>query len=53
MIYPQINRDQFFADFEALRQFGLQPNGAVHRVAYSSADTDAAAGIKPAYSRSI
>ena len=36
--YPQINHDQFFSDFETLRQFGLQADGAVHRVAYSKND---------------
>lgn len=34
----KINEAQFFQDFEALRQIGLQPDGAVHRVAYSATD---------------
>lgn len=38
MSSPMIKQQQFLADFEALRQIGLQSNGAVHRVAYSSAD---------------
>ncbi len=38
----KINEKQFFADFENLRQFGLQgEGGAVHRVAYSPADMEA------------
>lgn len=38
---PKIDPKQFLQDLEALRQFGLQPDGAVHRVGYSSTDTDA------------
>ena len=53
---PIIDEEQFFEDFEALRQFGLQPDGAVHRVAFSLADLEArqwlidrlvAMGLKP------
>lgn len=35
---PRIDADRFFADAEALRGIGRQPDGAVHRVAYSEAD---------------
>ncbi|MEM8862716.1 MAG: hydantoinase/carbamoylase family amidase, partial [Chloroflexota bacterium] len=38
---PQINQEQFLKDLEDLKQFGLQPNGAVHRVGYSPADLEA------------
>lgn len=38
---PEINAEQFFKDFDVLRRFGRQPDGAVHRVAYSPADQDA------------
>ncbi|MFK7803591.1 MAG: M20 family metallo-hydrolase [Anaerolineae bacterium] len=38
---PEINEEQFLADLEALRQIGLQPDGAVHRVGYSPADSEA------------
>lgn len=46
MMQPKINREQFLADFEALRQIGLQPDGAVHRVAYGSADLAARQWLK-------
>lgn len=46
MTQLQINRDQFFTDFEALRQIGLQADGAVHRVAYSEADLAARQWLK-------
>ena len=36
-----IDSKQFFADLETLNQFGRQPNGAIHRVAYSPADSQA------------
>lgn len=38
---PQINEAQFLKDLETLRQFGLQADGAVHRVGYSKADIEA------------
>lgn len=38
MPHPQINPEQFLADLEALNQIGRQPDGAIHRVAYSPAD---------------
>ncbi len=37
----KINEKQFLSDLEALRQIGLQPDGAVHRVGYSQADGEA------------
>ncbi len=38
MSAPKINTAQFLKDLADLRQIGLQPDGAVHRVAYSEAD---------------
>ena len=38
---PQIDEAQFLEDLESLRQFGLQPDGSVHRVGYSEADIEA------------
>lgn len=35
---PTINAEQFFADLDALNAYGRQPDGAIHRVAYSPAD---------------
>ena len=40
-MHPTINKEQFFHDLEALKQFGLQPDGAVHRIAYSPVDMEA------------
>ncbi|MEM9776598.1 MAG: M20 family metallo-hydrolase [Chloroflexota bacterium] len=38
---PQIDESQFLKDLEDLRQFGLQADGAVHRVGYSPTDLEA------------
>ncbi|MGB1252135.1 MAG: Zn-dependent hydrolase [Candidatus Promineifilaceae bacterium] len=43
---PQIDRERFLSDFAELRQIGLQPDGAVHRVGYSSADLEARHWLK-------
>jgi len=37
----QINQNQFLQDMETLAQFGRQPDGAIHRVAYSPIDMEA------------
>ncbi|MFT5193732.1 MAG: N-carbamoyl-L-amino-acid hydrolase [Cellvibrionaceae bacterium] len=42
---PQINEKQFLKDLESLRQIGLQADGAVHRVGYSPADSEARAWL--------
>ena len=42
----QINEEQFLRDMETLRQFGLQADGAVHRVAYSPIDMEAQQRLK-------
>lgn len=41
MKQPKINETQFLQDLTDLAQIGQQPDGAVHRVAYSPADTEA------------
>lgn len=46
MTRPAIDHERFGADFEALRQFGLQPDGAIHRVAYGAADRAARRWLK-------
>ncbi len=38
MLTPTLNVTAFQQDFETLRQFGLQADGAVHRVGYSDVD---------------
>ena len=38
---PKINREQFLQDMETLAKFGRQPDGAIHRVAYSPMDMEA------------
>ena len=38
---PQLDDSQFLKDLEDLRQFGLQADGAVHRVGYSPTDLEA------------
>lgn len=41
MNHPTINKTQFLTDLDTLRQIGLQPDGSIHRVAYSAADRTA------------
>ncbi len=46
MTRPIINPEKFWEDLEALAKFGRQPDGAIHRVAYSPIDGEARAWLK-------